>query len=322
MKTMASATSRAFDLLAEALRAPRLDGDALKRQRDQLASALKQGLNNPGQVADRRFRAACYGEHPYGRSVLGEVLPTISCDDVAAMHGRVLARDNLKVACVGAISAAVLRDQIDHAFGGLPERAALAPVPDVVIGGGDSLSVVSLDVPQSTIRFGRQGLMPDDPDFDAATVVNHCFGAGMTSRLFKEVREKRGLCYSIGTQNRAMAHAALFSGQTATANERVGDAIAVIRDQMKLLAETGIAHDELERAKRFLTGSYALQFDSSGKIAGRLCGLQLKGRDVARLDTRNASIEAVSVADAARTAWRLIGNGDLLVTIAGQPLGL
>jgi zinc protease len=322
MKTMASATSRAFDLLAEALRAPRLDGDALKRQRDQLASALKQGLNNPGQVADRRFRAACYGEHPYGRSVLGEVLPTISRDDVAAMHGRVLARDNLKVACVGAISAAVLRDQIDHAFGGLPERAALAPVPDVVIGGGDSLSVVSLDVPQSTIRFGRQGLMPDDPDFDAATVVNHCFGAGMTSRLFKEVREKRGLCYSIGTQNSAMAHAALFSGQTATANERVGDAIAVIRDQMKLLAETGIAHDELERAKRFLTGSYALQFDSSGKIAGRLCGLQLKGRDVARLDTRNASIEAVSVADAARTAWRLIGNGDLLVTIAGQPLGL
>jgi zinc protease len=144
----------------------------------------------------------------------------------------------------------------------------------------------------------------------------------MTSRLFKEVREKRGLCYSIGTQNAAKAHAALFSGQTATSNERVGEAIAVIRDQMTLLAENGVAPDELERAKRYLTGSYALQFDSSGKIAARLCKLQLEGRDVTRLDTRNASIEAVSVDDAARTAARLVGNGELLVAIVGKPVGV
>src|SRR5207253_3110376 len=166
---------------------------------------------------------------------------------------------------------------------------ALSPVPDVVIAGGDSRSVISLDVPQSTILFGRQGVTREDPDFDAVTVVNHCFGSGMTSRLFKEVREKRGLCYSIGTKSSVRAHAALFSGQTATGNERVHEALAVVRDQMKRLAEHGIAADELERAKRFLTGSYALQFDTSGKIAGRLCKLQLEGRDVSRLDTRNAA---------------------------------
>jgi zinc protease len=322
IRTMSHARSRAFDLLAMALRAPRLDADALKRQRDQVAAGLKQGLNNPGQVAARCFRSACYGKHPYGRSMDIEVLPTITRDDVAAMRDRVLARDTLKVACVGAISAAVLSDEIERVFGPLPEFATLSPVPDVLIAGGDSRMVNSLDVPQSTICFGRQGLTRDDPDFDAATLVNHCFGAGMTSRLFKEVREKRGLCYSVGTKNSARAHAAVFSGQTATSNERVSEAIAVIRDQMRRLAEYGIAPDELERAKRFLTGSYALQFDTSGKIAARLCKLQLEGREVTRLDTRNASIEAVSAEDAARAASRLIGNGDLLVAIAGKPVGL
>jgi zinc protease len=324
LRTMSYARSRAFDLLAMALRAPRLDPDALQRQRDQIAAALKQGLNNPGQVASRCFRSACYGDHPYGRSASGDldVLPTISRDDVAAMRDRVLGRDTLKLACVGAISAAVLRDEIERVFGPLPQFATLSPVADVLISGGDSQSVVALDVAQSTICFGRQGLGRDDADFDAAAVVNHCFGSGMTSRLFKEVREKRGLCYSIATRNAASAHAARFSGQTATSNERVVEAIAVIRDQMKRLAEAGIAPDELERAKHYLTGSYALQFDTSGKIAARLCKLQLEGRDVTRLDTRNASIEAVNVTDAARAASRLIGNGELLIAIAGKPVGL
>jgi zinc protease len=321
IRTMSGARSRAFDLLAMALRAPRLDPDALLRQRDQIAASLKQGLNNPGQVASRGFRAACYGEHPYGRSLQLDALPAISRDDIAAMRERILARDTLKLGCVGAISAAVLRDEIERVFGPLPGAATLSQVQDVLIGGGGQ-SVAALDVAQSSICFGRQGIGREDPDYDAATLVNHCFGSGTTSRLFKEVREKRGLCYSIGTQNAAKAHAALFSGRTATSNERVVEAIAVIRDEMLRLAATGIAPDELERAKRYLTGSYALQFDTSGKIAAALCKLQLEGRDVTRLDTRNASIEAVSVADAARTAARLLGDGEWLVTIAGKPVGL
>jgi zinc protease len=324
LRTMSSNRSRAFDLLAMAVRAPRLDADALERYRDRLVSALKQGLNNPRQVADRCFNEAYYGEHPYARPAFGEIetVPSITRDDLVAMRERVLARNVLKVACVGAIDPVVLRDEIERVFGALPQSATLSAVPDVPKGCGDSVRVTSLDVPQSTIRFGRPGLMYGDPDFDAATVVNYCFGSGMTSRLFKEVREKRGLCYSIGTGNAAMVHAAVFSGSTATSNERVGEVLAVIRDQMKLLADEGIAQDELERAKRFLTGSYALQFDTSGKIAGSLCQTQLVSGDISRLDTRNASIDAVSVEDAARTARRLIGNGDMLVTIAGKPVGV
>jgi zinc protease len=325
MRTLSSARSQAFDLLSAALCVPRFDPDALQRQRDQAAAGLQRALHDPAEVAARAFRNSCYGDHPYGRSVTGDLesLSTITHDDIIAIRSRTMARDNLKIACVGAIDAVELREQLDRSFGGLPPAAQLACVPLAATGGVGTRQVIPLDVPQSMIRFGRQGIKRDDTDYDAATVVNHCLGAGsFTSRLFREVREKRGLCYSIQSQNLDLDQAALFGGVTATSNERAAEALDVIDEQLRLMAEQGIGAGELAKAKQYLVGSYALRFDTSRKIAGLLCKLQLNGTDAGRLDTRNASIAAVSVEDAARTASRLIGNGDMLVVIAGKPAGL
>jgi zinc protease len=323
LRTLSSGRRRAFDLLASALRAPRFDPDALERQRDRAAARMQQALHDPGKVAARAFRSACYGVHPYGRSADPQTLATISRDDIVAIRGRIMARDNLKIACVGAINASELRDELDRVFGSLPAAAQLAEIPPAAIGGVGTRHVVQLDVPQSLILFGRQGIGRDDADFDAATVVNHCLGGGsFTSRLFREVREKRGLCYGISTQNSDRDHGSMFGGMTSTSNERAGEALGVINEQLRLMSGEGIGALELEKAKQFLIGSYALRFDTSGKIAGLLCKLQLNGTDVTRLDTRNASIAAVSAEAAARAAARLIGDGKMLVAIAGKPAGL
>jgi zinc protease len=325
MRTLASARRQAFDLLATALLTPRFDPDALERQRDQIASGLKRAQHDPGQLAGRAFQFACYGDHPYGRPVGGnlDILATIGRDDIVAVRDRTIARDNLKIACVGAIDAAELQEELDRVFGGLQSAAQLVCVPPAVIGGVGTRHVVPLDVPQSMLLFGRQGIGQDDADFDAATVVNHCLGGGsMTSRLFREVREKRGLCYSIKTMNSSMKQAALYGGTTATSNERAAEALGVINEQLRLVAEEGIGAAELEKAKQYLIGSYALQFDTSQKIAGALCKLQLEGLAADRLDTRNQAIGAVDVKAAARAASRLIGNGEMLVVIAGKPAGL
>ena len=163
--------------------------------------------------------------------------------------------------------------------------------------------------------------MRGDPDFNVATVVNHCLGGGaFTARLYKEVREKRGLCYSVYSQNSELDHAAMFVGATSTKNARVTEAVDTIRDEIRKLSTDGIPAEELDKAKKYLIGSYALRFDTSRKIAGQLVSLQLDGYDVDRLDTRNDSIAAVTVEDAARTAKRLLGDGDLLITIAGKPI--
>ena len=166
-------------------------------------------------------------------------------------------------------------------------------------------------------------MLRTDPDYSAATVVNHCLGAGaFTSRLYQEVREKRGLCYSVYSQNSELDHAAMFVGATSTKNERAVEAIDVIRTEILKLAKDGVGEEELGKAKKYLVGSYALRFDTSRKIAGHLVSLQLDGYDVDRLDTRNELIAAVTVADAARAAGRLLGDGELLTTIAGKPVGL
>ena len=325
MKTLARNAGRAFELLGLAVTQARLDTEAVERVRSQLVASLKREVNDPDQAAARLFRDASYPDHPYGRPVKGDlaILPTITRDDLVLLRRRVMARDNLRIAVVGAIDARTLGAELDNVFAALPETADLMPVPDVTVAGIGTRLVTSIDLPQSTIRFGRQGLMRTDPDFNAATVVNHCLGAGsFTSRFYKEVREKRGLCYSVYSQNSELDHAAMLVGATSTKNERAQEAIDVIRAEIDLMARDGIGAEELDKAKKYLIGSYALRFDTSRKIAGQLCSLQLDGYGMDRLDSRNASIAAVTVDDAARTAKRLLGDGELLIAIAGKPVGM
>ncbi len=323
LKTLSRHSERAFELLALAVTEARLDPEAIERVRGQLAASLRNEVNDPDHAAARLFRQHSYAEHPYGQPVKGDldILPTLTRDELVMLRGRVMARDNLKVAVVGAIDAETLGRELDRVFAALPAKADLAPVATVIFGGVGSRHVRTIDLPQSTIRFGRQGIMRGDPDFNAATVVNHCLGGGaFTARLYKEVREKRGLCYSVYSQNSELDHAAMFVGATSTKNARVTEAVDTIRDEIRKLSTDGIPADELDKAKKYLVGSYALRFDTSRKIAGQLLSLQLDGYDVDRLDTRNKSISAVTVKDAARTAKRLLGDGDLLITIAGKPV--
>ena len=323
MKTLSRHSERAFELLALAVTRARLDPEAIERVRGQLAASLRNEVNDPDHAAARLFRHHSYPEHPYGQPVKGDldILPTLTRDDLVTMRARLLARDNLKVAVVGAIDAATLGRELDRVFASLPARADLAAVGTVIFDGTGTRHVRTIDLPQSTIRFGRQGIMRGDPDFNVATVVNHCLGGGaFTARLYKEVREKRGLCYSVYSQNSELDHAAMFVGATSTKNARVTEAVDTIRDEIRKLSADGLPAEELDKAKKYLIGSYALRFDTSRKIAGQLVSLQLDGYGVERLDTRNESIAAVTVEDAARTAKRLLGDGGLLITIAGKPI--
>ena len=325
MKTLSRNFARAFELLALAVTQARLDAEAIERVRGQLVASLKNELNDPDQAAARLFRDTAYPNHPYGRPVKGDlaVLPTITRDDLVLMRQRVMAKDNLKIAVVGAIDAETLGAELDRVFAPLPAKAELAPVPAVVLTGLGARLVTTIDLPQSTIRFGRPGILRGDPDYDVVTVVNHCLGAGsFTSRFYKEVREKRGLCYSVYSQNSELDRTAMFVGATSTKNERAQEAIDTIRAEIDLMAKDGIGADELDKAKKYLVGSYALRFDTSRKIAGQLCNLQLDGYGVDRLDSRNEAISRVSVEDAARAAKRLLGDGELLITIAGKPVGV
>jgi zinc protease len=177
-----------------------------------------------------------------------------------------------------------------------------------------------LDSPQSTMIFGRPCISVDDPDFMAAEVVNHCLGGGtFTSRLFTELREKRGLCYSIQTSLDATRNVSRLIGYTSTRNDRLYEALDVIRSEFARLVSNKISAEEVEMAKSYLMGSFALQLRTSSVIAETLLSTKVEGFQPDFIDERNARIASVTRDTVADAVDRLIGDGALLVSIAGNP---
>ena len=196
-------------------------------------------------------------------------------------------------------------------------------MPRTTVANRGSRHVVDLDVPQSVIRFGTVGVSWTDPDFIPAYVLNHILGGGaFTSRLFTEVREKRGLAYSVGTSVVSYRAAAMTWGYTATKNERVAECLQVIEGEMARLRDEGPSDEELRKAKDYLAGSYALGFDTSTKIAHQLTQIAFEGLGIDYPARRNDLIAAVTADDIRRAAERVIGDGRLLVAIAGRPDGV
>jgi zinc protease len=249
-------------------------------------------------------------------------MPGISIDDLKAYTGRVLARDHLKVAVVGDIDAEAVKTMLDRVFGALPAKAELTPVADVSVQGLGRQVVVSLDVPQTVVEFGGAGIARKDPDFMAAYVVNHILGGGsFSSRLYQQVREKRGLVYSIYDGLLWYDHTALFLGATATRTASTGETVDLIQKEVHRLAEDGPSADELGKAKDYLGSSFALNLDTSNKIASLLVQLQMDNLGIDYFERRPAMLAAVTLDDAKRVARRLL-DGGMLVTVVGKPEGI
>jgi zinc protease len=178
---------------------------------------------------------------------------------------------------------------------------------------------INLDVPQSVVVIGGAGIPRKDPDFMAAFIVNHILGGGsFSSRLYREVREARGLAYSVYSSLVPLSHADLFMGGTATRADRATETVDVVEKEIQRLADTGPTQEELTKAKSFLKGSFALRFDTSTKIAGQLVQIQLEDLGIDYIDKRNSLIDAVTLSDVQRVAKRLL-DGGLLVTVVGRP---
>ena len=207
-------------------------------------------------------------------------------------------------------------------FGALPATGTRVAVPDAPVRDGGRRIVVQLNVPQAVVRMGGAGIMRKDPDFIPAYVVNHILGGGsFTSRLYDEVREKRGLAYGVYSYLLTMRHAAMFMAQTQTQADSTREALELIEAQVQRMANEGPTEDELAKAKAYLKGSYALNFDTSTKIASILLQNQLDDLGIDYIDKRNGLIDAVTIEDARRAAKRL-AEGGMLVTVVGQPKDL
>ncbi|MEM7545542.1 MAG: pitrilysin family protein [Pseudomonadota bacterium] len=313
-----------IDLLRLALMEPRFDEEPVTRVKRQIISGIRSSETDPNAIAAKAWFEAAFPDDPYGRPTRGtvETVTGLTVGDLNAARERLLNIGDAHIGVVGAITAEELAPLLDRLLGDLPNRPAGALEP-TSFSGPPGVTVIDLDVPQSVAIFGHGSILRDDPDFIPAFVMNYVLGGGgFASRLTVEVREKRGLSYSVYSYLQPLDRAGLMLGGVATENASMATSIEVISAEWARMASEGITEEELDKAKRYLTGSYALRFDSNGRIARMLVGLQEAGLPIDYPETRNELVEAVTVEDIKRVAARILDPEALSITVVGRPEGL
>ncbi len=313
-----------MDLLRLALAEPTFSQEAVDRVREQVLSGLRSNRKDPQSLAGKRWYAEMFGDASYASPVSGteETVEALTREDVLAAWDRMIATARMTVGVVGDIDAGTLSALLDETFADLSKGEALDTSPVTVRETG-GLLVEEMDVPQSAVVFGHKGLLRDDPDYIPAYVMNYVLGGGgLTSRLTDEVREKNGLTYSVYSYLFPLDRAGLYMGGVSSDNARIAQAMELIQAEWKRMAEEGLTAEELEAAKRYLTGAFALRFDSNAKIAGFLVGAQAADLPIDYIDTRNALVESVTLEEVNRVASEVLKPENLFVVVVGQPEGM
>jgi zinc protease len=325
LTTLTRNRDAAFELLRLALNEPLFDAEPVERMRRRQIVGLTRNLEDPDSVAARAWFKAAFGEHPYWHPTDGTVegLTAIGRDDLTGFVARRFARDNLKIAVVGDIDAATLGPLLDATFGALPAKAAPASLPPAEPALSGKLEVLRRDVPQSAIFFGLPGLKRDDPDWYTAHLLVHVLGGGtQSSRLYEEVRERRGLAYSAYAYLAPMDQAGLLLGGAGTRNDKTAETLGVLRAELARMGEAGITQQELDDARTYINGSFPLQLTSSGRIASLLLAVQMHALGLDYIERRPEIYNAITLDDVRRVAKRLLRPELLTVIVVGDPAGI
>jgi zinc protease len=315
---------RALALLADALQHPRFDQDALDRVRAQVLSIIASDAKDPAKIVTKLSAFAIYGNHPYGIDDTGtaDSVLNLTRDDMVAAHSAALAQDRMIIAAAGDITAADLGAALDALLGGLPKMGAPMP-PRANPSYSGTILVQEFPSPQSVVQFLQIGIGINDPDFLAASLVNEILGGRrFSARLMTELRDKRGLTYGVRTGLASMQYANSFGGSFEASNDKVAEAVTVLREEWAKIATGDISQAEFDAAQTYMIGAYPLRFDGNGAIASILVGMQINGFDIDYPKTRNEKVRALTLTDAQRVARRLFQPDALKITVVGQPTGL
>jgi zinc protease len=304
-----------------ALLQPRYDAEAIERMRREILVAIAARSEVPGRLAVRKLFAELFGGHPYSRDEEGttEDVKTLTRADVQNWAKSRLTRDRLLIGVSGDITAAELAPILDTLFADLPATGTAAKLPPAKVSTTGTTSRIVRDLTQTTIMIGSPGIMRDDPDWFPAVVADYIFGSGsFSSRLMNEVREKRGLAYTVQSSLVPYDAGAIMVVSAGTRADQSELSLSVIREEFAKMRNPGVTQQELDGAKQYLVGAWPLRFTTTGKVAQLLVEVQHDHLGLDYLDRRNKLIQAVTLADVQRVSKRLY-NPDVLTTVIVGP---
>ncbi len=311
----------AIDILSDVVWAPSLRPDEMDAERKVILEEINMRDDAPDELLHDLLAEAVFPDHPLGRSVLGSIesIEAMPRDSVADYHSQHYRPSNIVVAAAGNLEHERVVELVEQglaanpgALGGRPARAAHPFAP------ARTLEVLRRPTEQAHIAIGLRAFSRDDPDRFALTVVNQVLGGGMSSRLFQEVREKRGLAYSVYAYRSAYEETGAMAVYAGTTPARVDETLGVLNTELDRFAEDGGVTDrELQAAKGHLTGSMALGLESSSSRMHRLGRSELTLGEIPTLDELVDSVNAVTPADVSRVIDRVFVDADRTLTVVG-----
>ncbi|MFO1191083.1 MAG: pitrilysin family protein [Rhodoferax sp.] len=314
--------ARAVALAARQLGQPAFPQAVWQRERERLIAGLREAGTRPATVAARAFAAAVYGTHPYGQEMTAQTLARIEVADMQALYQRAVVPCRARVSVVGAVSRAQVEQLLGVLFARLPVAAgpctALPAVPEVApLTQANDLRLPA-DSAQAHVLLGQPGVKRSDPDFFALTVGNYILGGGgFVSRLTSEVREKRGLSYSVYSYFSPGLHAGAFTVGLQTRPDQATQALAVAREVVARFVAEGPTQQELDAAKSNLIGGFALLIDSNRKLLGNVANIAWNDLPLDYLDGWTARVDRVTVADVRAAFARALQPGAMVTVIVG-----
>ena len=309
----------ALDILSDIVWSPALRVDEVESERQVILEEIRMRDDTPDDLVHEVFAGALFPDHPLGREVAGTqaTITAMQRDQIAEYHAAHYQPSNVVVAVAGNVDHDAVVAQAEAAQPATP-RDRPARLNGADAGDAERLAVVERPLEQTHVVLGTRALRRDDPDRFALAIVDQVLGGGMSSRLFQEVREKRGLAYSVFSYRSAFQETGALAVYCGTAPERVDEVLEVVRGELdRLVADGGISDRELTSAKGHLTGSLALSLESSSSRMHRIGRSELTMGEIPSLDFVVEQVERVTPADLARVIDRVLGSGHRTLAVVG-----
>jgi len=322
--TVPDVLQAAVKLAARQLADPAFSSDVWATERARFVASIKEANSQPGTVAQRAYGRAVYGTHPYGYEPDETSLQAIDVTDLQQFHARHVQACRARVSLVGALNRAQAEAVVEQLLASLPAGGAcesLPAVPEVQPLTAPQQQRLPMASAQAHVLIGQPGIRRIDPAFFAITVGNYILGGGgFVSRLTEQVREKRGLSYSVYSYFSPALHAGAFTVGLQTRPDQAAQAVAVATDVLQRFVQDGPTERELQAAKDNLIGGFALRLDSNRKLLDQLANIGWNRLPLNYLDTWTDEVRRVTVADI-RAAFQRVLQPDRMVTVivGGQP---
>ncbi len=319
--------ANASRLLARIMAAPSFDRQILEREKKRTIAAIQESMTQPQSIATKALWKAMYGKHPYGAEPTPESIGAITAEDLKAFHSRYWQPARMRITIVGALSEPQARELVDQLMDQFPKQAAVPshPIrqqPAVITATPASRQAIAHPASQSHVWLGLPALSRDDPDFFAMTVGNYILGGGgFVSRLTEEIREKRGLSYSVFSAFSPLAQPGPFLMGLQTQTAKAPEALRVVEDTLARFLKEGPTEKELKAAKQNLIGGFALRVDTNRKLLDNLAQINYYDLPLDYLKTWTDKVAAVTVADIRRVMNRVVRPADLSVVVVAGPAG-